>query len=200
VAALVAPSSAAPALAGLRCTYPGVQVELKLIDPDDPLPEVTQGRAALAVVVQPRDRPRDDVRLVHLLDDPYRAVLPKGHRLAEKRVLDLADLADEPWVGNEWPAGPCLDVVLDACGAAGFSPNFVVDSEDYATAQGFVAAGLGISLMPRTGLGSRHPGVVVRKVRKPEPIRGIYAAVRETSLPQPALLGLLDALRDAAAQ
>lgn len=190
----------APALAGLRRTYPGVQIELKLIDPDDPLPEVTQGRADLAVVVQPRDRPRDDVRLVHLLDDPYRAVLPKGHRLAEKRVLDLADLADEPWVGNEWPAGPCLDVVLDACAAAGFSPDFVVDSEDYATAQGFVAAGLGISLMPRIGLGNRHPGVVVRKVRKPEPIRGIYAAVRETSLPQPALRGLLDALREAAAQ
>lgn len=53
--------------------------------------------------------------------------------------------------------------------------------------------------MPRTGLGNRHPGVVVRKVRKPEPIRGIYAAVRETSLPQPALRGVLDALREAAA-
>ncbi|MGW3622589.1 LysR substrate-binding domain-containing protein [Streptomyces sp. NPDC000880] len=125
---------------------------------------------------------------------------PRRHRLAEKRVLDLADLADEPWVGNEWASGPCPDVVLDACAAAGFSPNFVVDSEDYATAQGFVAAGLGISLMPRMGLGSRHPGVVVRKVRKPEPIRGIYAAVRETSLPQPALRGLIDALRDTAAQ
>jgi DNA-binding transcriptional LysR family regulator len=194
----------APALAGLRRTHPGVRVDLKLIDPADPLPEVQQGRADLAVVVQPRDRsrdrPRDDIRLVHLLDDPYRAVLPQGHRLAAKRVLDLADLADEPWVGNEWPKGPCLEIVLDACGAAGFSPDFAVESEDYATAQGFVAAGLGISLMPLIGLRNRHPGVVVRRVRGPEPVRGIYAAVRETSLPQPALRGLIDALRDAAAQ
>ncbi|MFF3457313.1 LysR family transcriptional regulator [Streptomyces sp. NPDC002730] len=190
----------APALAGLRREFPGVQVDLKLIDPDDPLPEVKQGRADLAVVVHPRDRPRDDIRLVHLLDDPYRAVLPKGHHLAAKRVLDLADLADEPWVGNEWPVGPCLEIVLDACAAAGFTPNFVVESEDYATAQGFVAAGLGISLMPLIGLGNRHPGVVVRKVRGPEPVRGIYAAVRETSLPQPALRGLIDALRDAAGE
>lgn len=190
----------APALAGLRREFPGVRVDLKLIDPDDPLPEVKQGRADLAVVVHPRDRPRDDIRLVHLLDDPYRAVLPKGHRLAAKRVLDLADLADEPWVGNEWPVGPCLEIVLDACAAAGFTPDFVVESEDYATAQGFVAAGLGISLMPLIGLGNRHPGVVVRKVRGPEPVRGIYAAVRETSLPQPALRGLIDALRDAAGE
>jgi DNA-binding transcriptional LysR family regulator len=176
-----------------------VQVELKLIDPEDPLPEVKHGRADLAVVVQPADRPHDDVRLVRLLDDPYRAVLPKGHRLAGQRVIDLAELADEPWVGSEWP-GPCLDVVLNACGAAGFSPNFMVESEDYATAQGFVAAGLGVSLMPRIALGNRHPGVVVRKVRRPEPIRAIHAAVRKTSLTQPALRGLIDALREAAAQ
>ncbi len=192
-------SLVAPALARLRREHPGVQVDLKLIDPEDPLPEVEQGRADLAIVVRPRDRLREGIRLVHLLDDPYRAVLPRGHRLAAKRVLDLTDLADEPWVGSEWP-GPCLEAMLDACAAAGFSPNFVVESEDYATAQGFVAAGLGISLIPRMGLGNRHPAVIVRKVRKPEPIRAIYAAVRETSLAQPALRGLLDALRDAATQ
>ncbi|HEX5540763.1 MAG TPA: LysR family transcriptional regulator [Micromonospora sp.] len=188
-----------PALARLRREHPDVQVDLKLMDPDDPLTEVEQGRADLAIVVGPRDRPRDGVRLVHLLDDPYRAVLPRGHRLTTKRTLDLADLTDEPWVDGEGAAGPCLETVLDACAAAGFSPNFAVESGDYATAQGFVAAGLGVSLIPRLGLDTRHPGVVVRKVRNPEPIRSIYAAVREVSLAQPALQGLLDALRETSA-
>lgn len=188
-----------PALAKLRRDHPGVQVGLKLIDPEDPLPEVEAGRADLAIVVHPRQGPlRGGVRLIHLLDDPYRAVLPRGHRLASKRALDLADLADEPWIGNEWPAGPCLRVMIEACAAAGFSPNFVVESEDYATAQGFVAAGLGISVIPQMGLGSRHPGVVVRKLRRPEPIRAIHAAVRESSMGQPALRDLIEALREAA--
>ncbi len=189
----------APALADLRRTHPGVRIDLRLIDPEDPLPEVKHGRADLAVVVQLPDRPREDVRLVHLLDDPYRAVLPKEHPLAARRVIDLADLAAERWIGSEWP-GPCLDVVLGACGAAGFTPDIVVQSEDYATAQGFVAAGLGVGLMPRIGLGNRHPGVVVRKVRRPEPVRAIHAAVRESSLTQPALRALLDALKQAAQQ
>ncbi|SCG66523.1 LysR family transcriptional regulator [Micromonospora inositola] len=191
-------SLVAPALARLRQEHPGVRVELKLADPEDPLPEVKEGRADLALVVRPPDRlPTDGIRFVHLLDDGYRAVLPAGHRLAGKRVLDLADLADEPWVGSEWP-GPCLDAILDACDSAGFSPRTVVQSEDYATAQGFVAAGLGVSLVPQLGLGGRHPGVVVRKVRNPVPVRAIYAAVRESSPVQPALRGLLDALRQAA--
>jgi DNA-binding transcriptional LysR family regulator len=189
-----------PALAKLRAAYPRVQVDLKLIDPGDQLAEVERGDADLAITVSPRQQPKDGIQLVHLLDDPYDAVLPKGHRLAAKRVLDLAELADEPWVNNELSAGPCLDRMLEACAAAGFNPNFVVESDDYATAQGFVAAGLGVTLIPRLGLGQRHPGVVVRRVRNPEPVRSIHAAVRESSLAQPALVGLLDALREAAKQ
>ncbi|MFV0126378.1 LysR family transcriptional regulator [Streptomyces sp. HMX112] len=185
----------APALARLRQEHPEIRVDLRMTDPRDPLPDVTEGRADLAVVVRPRGRLHDGVHLVHLLDDPYRAVLPTGHRLAAKRVLDLTDLADEPWVRSDGP-GPCLDAVAEGCAAAGFSPNHVVESEDYTTAQGFVAAGLGISLIPAMGLANRHPGVVVRKVRGPEPIRGIHAAVRETSLSRPALRGLLAALQD----
>ncbi|MFD5079346.1 LysR family transcriptional regulator [Streptomyces sp. NPDC058371] len=193
-------SLVAPAVARLRAEHPRVRVELKLIDPEDPLPDVKEGRADLALVVRaPESTELEGVRLVHLLDDPYRAVLPKGHRLARRRVLDLAELAQEPWVGSEWP-GPCLDAQLDACAAAGFRPGFVVESGDYVTAQGFVAAGLGVSLVPRLGLGARHPDVVIREVRGPEPVRAIYAAVRETAPSQPALRTLLDALRDTARQ
>ncbi|MGW6235336.1 LysR family transcriptional regulator [Streptomyces sp. NPDC055094] len=188
----------APALAELRGEHPGIQADLRLTGSDDPLPEVREGRADVALVVRPRGGAFvDGVRFVHLLDDTYRAVLPKGHRLASKRVLDLSDLAEEPWVASEWP-GPCLDAILTACGAAGFSPDFVVESEDYATAQGFVAAGLGVSLVPVTGLAGHHPAVVVRKVRNPEPVRAIYAAVRGPGPDPIALRGLLDALRRAA--
>lgn len=190
-------SLVAPALAWLRDAHPGVRVDLKLDDSaDDPLPDVAQGRTDLALVIRPRDR-YEGVRLVHLLDDPYHAVLPVGHPLAAQHTLQLTDLADQPWVGSE-PPGPCLDAVLDACGAAGISPDFVVDSEDYPTAQGFVAAGLGIGLIPQMGLRSRHPAVVVREVRNPQPIRAIYAAVRDAPAAQPALQGLLDALHTAA--
>jgi DNA-binding transcriptional LysR family regulator len=186
----------APAVARLRAEHPGVRMELKLTDPEDPLPEVKQGRADVALVVGEPGGP-DGVRLVRLLDDPYLAVLPKGHRLAARRSVELRELAEEAWVGSEWP-GPCLDAQLGACAAAGFRPRFAVESEDYMTAQGFVAAGLGVALIPRLGLGSRHPEVVVRAVRDPEPVRAIHAAVRETAPPQPALRAFLRALRDAA--
>lgn len=188
----------APALARIREDFPGLRVDLRMTDPDDPLPEVARGHADLAVVVRPHDRRHEGVHLVHLLDDAYRVVLPKGHRLAAKRTVDLAELADERWVGSESP-GPCLDTVLDACAAAGFSPDFAVESADYATAQGFVAAGLGISLVPGMGLPGPHPATVVRRLRNPEPVRAVHAAVRVASLGQPAVEGLLAALKAATA-
>ncbi|WP_399926935.1 LysR family transcriptional regulator [Streptomyces kanamyceticus] len=189
----------APAIAALRREQPGVQVELRLFEPDDPVLEVKARRADLALVVRERARAAvDGIRFVHLLDDHYRAVLPRGHRLAARPVLDLSDLAEEPWVAGETP-GPCLDPVLHACAAAGFTPDFVVEGGDYATAQGFVAAGLGVSLVPGVGLAAGHrPDVVVRAVRNPEPVRAIQAAVRAGSPVQPALRGLLEALRAAA--
>ncbi|MEU6677243.1 LysR family transcriptional regulator [Streptomyces sp. NPDC046925] len=190
----------APAVAALRRAQPGVQVELKLSDPDDPMPQVQGRQADLALVVRPRGQAGvEGVRFEHLLDDRYHAVLPEGHPLAAAPVLDMTDLADEPWVASESP-GPCLDPVLEACGAAGFSPDFVVESGDYATAQGFVAAGLGVGLVPQLGLDAPRSGVVVRPVRNPVPVRTVYAAVRGPAPDRPAVRGLLDALRDAAAQ
>jgi DNA-binding transcriptional LysR family regulator len=187
-----------PALATLREEYPGVRVEPQPVDPG-PAPELAQSDADVALCVLPADPPSvPGVRIVHLLDDPYRLVLPRAHPLAARRVIDLAELAEEPWIGNEWPPGPCVQVVLDACAAAGFTPGFAVESENYACAQGFVAAGLGVSLVPLLGVEHRRTGVCVRRVRRPEPVRLIYAAVRESVADQPAVRCLLSALTAAA--
>jgi DNA-binding transcriptional LysR family regulator len=92
--------------------------------------------------------------------------------------------------------------MMDAFAAAGFTPNFVVESDDYPTAQGFVAAGVGVTLVPSIGLrpelGQLHPGVVVRRIRNPEPFRSIYAAVADPVAEYPAVRAMLAALTAAA--
>lgn len=189
-----------PAVAAFRARHADVRLDLRLTEPDDPLAEVEAGRADVALCVFARlAEPPRGVHVEHLLDDPYLAVLPRGHDLARKRVLDLADLAGQPWVDAANPPGPCRDIVVDACAAAGFTPNLVVEADDYPTAQGFVAAGLGVTIVPKLGLGVVHPGVVVRKLRRPEPNRAIGAAVRVDTLTSPAVRTLLSALRTAAA-
>ncbi|SFQ24496.1 DNA-binding transcriptional regulator, LysR family [Amycolatopsis arida] len=186
-----------PAVAAVRREFPGVRLDLRLSEPDDPLPLVAVGEVDVAIVVFPRrEPPAPHVTSAHLLDDPYRVVLPEGHPLARQRVVDLADLAEEPWIGKHWTrSSPCQRILLDACAATGFAPNLTVEAEDYPTAQGFVAAGLGVTLVPELGLGMPHPGVVVRRIRRPEPVRQIHAVVAAHSRDLPAVRLLIDTLR-----
>lgn len=190
-----------PAVAAFRARCPGVHLDLKLYEPAYHTQGVNEGDVDVRLVVLAGGRgDAADVHLVHLLDDPYRVVIPRGHRLARRRGIPLAELATEQWVDTEWPPGVCRQIMLDACAAAGFRPDFAVESDDYPTALGFVAAGLGVSLVPRLALGAGHPGVLVRPVRDPEPVRSIYAAVRAQSVGHPAVAELLDAFTEAGNQ
>jgi DNA-binding transcriptional LysR family regulator len=191
-----------PAVAAFTARYPGVRLDLRLHEPAYSADHVTAGDADIQLVVLRPDAVESQsslVSLVHLLNDPYHLVLPRGHRLADQPTVELTDLADDPWVDNEFPPGVCREIMLDAFAAAGFAPNFVVESDDYPTAQGFVAAGLGVAMVPGLGLGSVHPGVVVRPMGNPRPVRAIYAAVADGVADQPAVRGMVDALRAAAA-
>ncbi|MEU2890177.1 LysR substrate-binding domain-containing protein [Streptomyces albidoflavus] len=170
---------------------------MRLSEPDDPLARIAEGRAGLGLVVRPDAPPLPGLDLVRLLDDPYRVVFHPDHPPAGREAVELADLAKEPWIGSE-PPGPCLHAVLQGCAAAGFTPEVAVECQDYTPAQGFVAAGLGIALLPRLGLAVPRPGVAVRPVRGPEPARTVRAALRSGAPPAPALTGLLTAPREAA--
>ncbi|MQA12441.1 MAG: LysR family transcriptional regulator [Pseudonocardiaceae bacterium] len=190
-----------PAVAIFREKNPGVQLDLKLNDPAYSLDEVLAKHADVdLMVLAEHTAERPGIRFVHLLDDPYHVVLPSKHPLARKRSLDLSELADQPWVDTEWPHGVCRQVMLDACTKAGFSPHFVVESDDYPTALGFVEAGLGVTLVPAIALKHSPARVATRKLRGPTPVRSIYAVVRDAAYASPAVRQLVDALRVAARQ
>ena len=79
-----------------------------------------------------------------------------------------------------------IALVVAACSAAGFRPRFSVQAQDHYTAIGFVAAGIGVSVLP--GLAARSlPATVVRLgLEAPAPVRHLAAVVRDVGAPNPA--------------
>jgi len=190
-----------PAVAAFRRRHPGVDLRLEIAEPAACVPAVLSGATDVAVVVDlDHDGPRrpDGLSWVHLLDDPYHIVLPRGHELARRRTLSLAAVADEPWLETASVPGPCQHVILAACERAGFRPRVVVEADDYPTTQGLVAAGIGVALVPGLALGAVHPGVVVRPITEHRPVRHIHAVVRDVRALHPTVRTFLDALLDAA--
>ena len=125
-------------------------------------------------------------------------MLPRGHHLATHHVVNLADMAGEPWVGVRSCPPHCLDVVDYACQRAGFAPRYALEADEYPTAQGFVAAGLGVALVPLLALGAVHPGVVARRLKGEQPVREVWAATRPAIAGQVPVRAMLDDLEEAA--
>jgi DNA-binding transcriptional LysR family regulator len=190
-----------PAVAALRRSHPHLDLVLGVAEPDEALPALRAGDVDVAVVVVPFAAgagPVDDLHHVHLLDDPYSVLLPTDHPLAGSVDVDLADLATEAWVDTASAPGHCQAAALDACRAAGFTPSFAVQADEYPSTQGFVAAGLGVALVPALALGLVHERVLVKRVRGVQPVRHVHAAVRRARAAEPVVVAALAALTEAA--
>ena len=190
-----------PAVAALRAARPDVELVLSVAEPDQALAAVHAGEVDVAVVVEPTgpdDLPDDGVARVHLLDDPYSVLLPAGDPLGATPDVDLADLAQRPWVGTGSAPGHCQAAVADACRRAGFAPAYAVDADEYPTTQGFVAAGLGVAMVPGLALGAVHDGVLVRRVRGEQPVRHVVAAARAARAREALVTAAVAALQEAA--
>jgi DNA-binding transcriptional LysR family regulator len=191
-----------PALAGVRRELPQLEVALRVAERDDSLPALRQGEAEVVVTVEDfaaGEAPSDGLAWFHLLDDPYRLVLPRQHRLAGRRVIDLGELADDNWVDTMCSVGCCHEASDKAFRNAGFEPRRTVEADEYWPAQGFVAAGIGIALMPGLALGVLHEAVVVRRLRKDnEPVRHVWAATRPALAGNTPVKTMVRALEEAA--
>jgi molybdate transport repressor ModE-like protein len=171
------------AVIAFRAAHPEVRVELSLVEQTgEALEELRAGRLDLVLVTQPVDQPPEPgpVETHRLLEDPMLAVLPGGHRLARRGSLRLEELAGEPWVLGGGPGCSDRAIVLRACHAAGFEPRVALDfpTDDYTATQGMVAAGAGITLLPRLALAVPRDDLAVRPLAGDGPTRLVAAATR----------------------
>jgi DNA-binding transcriptional LysR family regulator len=129
----------------------------------------------------------DDLTLVHLLDDPFDVVVPRGHRLEHEQTIRFADLAGENWLLGDFGAdSPSFRMIDHRCQEAGFDPNIAYRINDCQMAQALVAAREGIALLPRIMLHATHPGVQIRPLDTNPPKRRISAVRLATRYLTPA--------------
>jgi len=152
------------AVVAFRTRNPGVEATLVELDPEEAVSELRAREIDLALVYEFPVVPGaalDGLEHVHLLDDRLNIALPDGHRLARRRRVRLADLANDSWVQGVY-RGSTAAVLPAACRAAGFEPKIVFRSDDHMAVQGFVAAGLGVAVVPQLTVPTARPDIVIR--------------------------------------
>jgi DNA-binding transcriptional LysR family regulator len=180
-----------PVVATIAREFPRLRLDLRLVEllgADSAAPDVeifVEGAESSGLA---------GYRVRPLLTEPYFAVVPATSRLARRAQVDLVELRDEAWVDNDVARGPCRQAVLEACSMAGFSPAFHVETQDYFTAIRFVAEGMGITVVPRLGLGALPGSTVAVPIVNPTPRRSISVRVRDAAADHPAVVRMLELL------
>ncbi|HZO67104.1 MAG TPA: LysR family transcriptional regulator [Kribbellaceae bacterium] len=176
------------AAATLRGDHPGIELHLVDAHPQVALSMLRDGQVDAAIIFRYDDTVPDDIRAIHLFDDPmYLLSLEPGQRLRDHR--------DSPWIAG---CQHCRREFVDACERAGFSPHIVYTSDDVIVEQALVAAGMGVTTMPGLALRShRAPGIQATKVR--DFCRRVYLATYGDPPDPPATAAFLAALRHAVA-
>ena len=190
----------APLAAGrFRERHPGIRMALIEANEEASIPMLRAGELEHALICDPnvlQETAFEGIERVHLLDDEMYAVLPRDHRLAGRRRLRLTDLADEIWIN---PGPTCSLWMEEECRRQGFEPEVAFSSDQYVTIQGFVAAGVGIALIPELGLHPVREDVVVRSLGPDGPVRRVMAAVPDAGYRSAATDEMVEILREVAA-
>jgi DNA-binding transcriptional LysR family regulator len=198
----IASAAASIALLGIRLLadlHPDVVATVRVDDPRATLSGLQEGRIDLA-----------------LIDVYDHAPMPIPARLTAETVLSeplvvisdapfasrpaLAELADDGWVMPP-PDTACgrrvVRPVRHACRQAGFEPQVRWQTDDLHLLSAAVAAGQGISLLPRLATDREHPGLHSVTPRGTDLRRDVRAVVRTTEANRAVLLAVKTALRTA---
>ncbi len=93
-------------------------------------------------------RPRNpEVHWEHLFSQPLLLSVPAGHPLARRGQIALTEVADEDFVMLR-PSWALRTLTDDLCASAGFTPRVAFEGDDLPVVRGFVAAGLGVAIVP----------------------------------------------------
>ncbi len=152
------------------------------------------GRIDAAIVALPFNPP--GIVTEFLYEEPFRIVVPRGHKWAKRKSVPADELAHEHTI--LLGVGHCFrDQVLDACPELNRAESPATRANSLETVRNMVASGLGVSVLPRDAMTPKYHSQLVVPVpfARPTPTRRVALAWRK-SFPRPQAIR---AIRDAVA-
>ena len=185
------------ALKAFQARHPGVSVIVRAHTTLEAIDLVAERRADFGIGLGQVTDPR--VTVEALCEEPIGCVLPKGHRLARRAELTVADLMQHPLIcaGEHQPVGRLLAQLFSGVGQ---KVAVAVEASLSTICCAMVAQGVGVAVVDGSGLReARNMGLIVRGLRPSAHITTslIVARNRQSSLLTKALI---DALKEVVAQ
>ena len=151
--------------------YPNMDYELLLGDYTEIESWILEGRVDCGFLRLPVHK---DLEYIYLERDELKAIIPKGHPLAECEVFPLKELCKEPFMLLEKGAKAEISEVFER---NGYVPNVHFTTWDDYAVMSMVESGLGVSILPKLIL-KRVPYEILEKTLDVPAYREIGFAVK----------------------
>ena len=183
-----------------RTAYPGVAVAISEGLSNEVERELVRKQMDVAFVrVASLKNPELTVDV--LVQEPLIVALPKGHALARDRrqtLHGLNSLRDDAFVLYGPPGTGLYDETMRACAAAGFHPTIGQHAPRITSTLAFVAAGMGVSLVPESMQHVSVDGVVYKRLPKAAGATTVLAVAARRHDPSIVLQNFLRQVRESA--
>ena len=183
------------AVRAFDAAFPEVELRLDEAISSELIERLAAGELDIAIVANADRVPElpGELVLEHLMDDPLHLALPQDHPLAGADEVRMADLADEVWIEGRDPV--CAEPLRLAARAVGFEPRICFESAQWLGKQGLVAAGVGVTLIPKLALANVREDIVLRSLGPDAPRRTISLATLGCGYEAPAVEPMREVLR-----
>jgi DNA-binding transcriptional LysR family regulator len=182
------------AIGEFRLEHPLITLKLSELGTLEQLDALRANRINIGIV-RLFEQNLSELRHEVIAREPYVLAIPRGHSLAEHRRIPLTALNDQPFVFFPREQHPRLYDKITACFAeAGSTPRIVQEASTKRAAVAFVAAQVGVSLVPLSAGKQRRKGVVFRPLIGNLPIVEFSMVWREHS-ESPGLSYLIETIR-----
>jgi DNA-binding transcriptional LysR family regulator len=178
-----------------RRDFPAVDLSVRLMTTPAQVEAVKSGEIDVGLARSPMDAGGLACRTIRV--DPLAVLLPEEHPLAQEPEIALGQMEGVPLVVHPAAQRPSwVDFMLSVLRDAGVEPGPVQEASDTMAAVAFVAAGLGVTLVPGASGQFARPGVVWRPLAEPAPQTRLVLLHRSERLPATvtALLGVVERL------
>jgi DNA-binding transcriptional LysR family regulator len=139
---------------------------------------------------------QDGLEIQPLATEALSVLLSPDHRLASRRRLRIADLADERFITFREGAG-LRRIIITAAHEAGFEPQIAFETNEVERARAMAARGLGVSIVPESDAHPHGPPVVAIELVRPPLTRDITLVWRRDRRLTPAAGAFLALARTA---
>lgn len=177
-----------------RERFPEVDLVVYAMTTEEQTQALLENRIDIGFTVSPLNDQRLAIEII--LREALILAMPESHSLVARNEVRVRELAGEPFIMFQRNRGCGLyDQVIAVCQRAGFSPRVIQEADEMQVILGFVAAGLGITLLSASVQQFQRPGVVYRTLQPSTPKVSLALAWRGDD-PSAVLQAFVEVVRE----